>query len=188
MADVERAPLIPRRATAVARGWIADFQSFIAKGDFFDLATGVIIGGAVGSVVSSIVNDILSPIISIFVGGATLENAYIFLRGPDPELCAKEPGVCDHLTTPALAAQYGAITLNYGRTLQFLINFFMVALILFVLVRIYTNAKDRFKKKEAEAAATAPPPPSSKECKFCLQDIPKAATKCMYCTSNVTGL
>ncbi|KAJ1548943.1 hypothetical protein HK405_012533 [Cladochytrium tenue] len=182
-AAIESAPLIPRRAAAAARSWARDFQAFIAKGDFFDLATGVIIGGAVGGVVSSIVNDLLTPFISLFLGGVQLENEFVFLRGPDPKLCEANPGVCDRLTTPELAHQYGAVTLNYGRTLQLLLNFLVVALVLFLLVRSYSKLKDRFKRREAEEAATEPPPPESKVCPFCLQKIPVAARKCMYCTT-----
>ncbi|KAJ1556407.1 hypothetical protein HK405_010113 [Cladochytrium tenue] len=180
-----------RAARRAARSWARDFSNFIAKGDFFDLAAGVVMGTAVTKVVTSLVDDVLGPALSVWVlrGGSSgqLGDAHIVLRGPDPKLCAADPAgpqVCDHLPTPELAHRYGAVTLNYGRTLLLLLDFIAVSLALFLMVRAYATAKTRLRALVSKEPP-APPPPDMRVCPFCLNDVHRLAARCMYCTSTL---
>ncbi|KAJ3328322.1 hypothetical protein HDU76_010167 [Blyttiomyces sp. JEL0837] len=197
----ESRPLLSRgrqaisNTTKAAKTWMDDFKSFVARGNVVDLATGVIIGGAFGAIVSSIVDDILSPFISLFVG-TQLQNAFLYLRDPDPALCKQKQNPCTYFATPTEAHEYGAITLNYGHLLQLTINFFIVALILFLFIRLYTRFAEKWrkaaeaqKKKEEdevrEEVERGAPVVEVRTCPFCVQEIPRRAVKCMYCASEV---
>ncbi|KAJ3099455.1 hypothetical protein HDU97_003030 [Phlyctochytrium planicorne] len=179
---IERMPLLTRERSAV-RGWFNDFKAFVSKGNVVDMAIGIIIGGAFGEIVSSAVSDLLSPFISLFVG-SQLQNAFFLLKNPDPELCKAKNNPCTKFTSPAEAHEYGAITINYGRFAQFTINFFIVALLLFSLIKVFTSIQERYKKQQQEEKDAAPQAgPTEKECPFCCQNVPLKATKCMFCTS-----
>ncbi|KAJ1567289.1 hypothetical protein HK405_006467, partial [Cladochytrium tenue] len=183
-----------RAARRAARSWARDFSNFIAKGDFFDLAAGVVMGTAVTKVVTSLVDDVLGPALSVWVlrggsdtGGGQLGDAHIVLRGPDPKLCAADPAgprVCEHLPTPELAHRYGAVTLNYGRTLLLLLDFIAVSLALFLLVRAYASAKARLSALVSKEPPPLPPP-DMRVCPFCLNDVRRLAARCMFCTSTL---
>lgn len=120
---------------------LKEFRDFIAKGNVLDLAVAVIIGAAFGLVVASFTKDIISPIIGL-VGKANFDNMFIVL---------KEGTVPGPYTTPAVAATAGAVTMNYGSFITNVINFLIVAFVIFLIVK----TANRFKKKE-EAAPAAP--------------------------------
>ncbi|KAI8855307.1 large-conductance mechanosensitive channel [Chytridium lagenaria] len=182
MSSSESTPLLQKQTSAV-RSWLNDFRAFVSKGNVVDMAIGIIIGGAFGAIVSSAVDDLLSPFISLFVG-SQLQNAFFLLRNPDPELCKAKNNPCVYFPTPADANQFGAITINYGRFAQLTMNFFIVALVLFTMIRSFTNLQQRFKKHEELTKDAAPKAsPSERQCPHCCQNVPLAATKCMYCIS-----
>lgn len=114
-----------------------DFKNFAFKGNAFDLAVGVIMGGAFGAIVNSVVNDILMPIISVLTGGVSFVNKFIPLKD----------GIT--ATNYADAAKQGAV-LGYGSLIQAIISFLAIAAFLFVLVRISNSMKK----------ATPPAPPA----------------------------
>src|SRR3712207_6757581 len=140
-----------------------EFKEFAVKGNALDLAVGVIIGAAFGAVVTSLVKDIIMPPIGAITGGLDFSNMYVVLKDA--------PGG-GTFSTPADAAKAGAVTWNYGNFVTIIINFLIVALAIFMVVK----AANRMKK--------APPPadPVSKDCPACAMTIPLKATRCPHCT------
>ncbi|MGN8023441.1 large conductance mechanosensitive channel protein MscL [Phyllobacterium sp. 22229] len=123
---------------------LKEFKEFALKGNMVDLAIGVIIGGAFGKLVDSIVNDILMPIIGLITGGVDFSNMFIQLAGAPAATLA--------------AARTAGATLAYGNFITLLINFLIIAWVLFMVVK----AMNRLKKKEA-AAPEAPAAPTKEE-------------------------
>lgn len=120
--------------------FISDFKEFAMKGNIVDMAVGVIVGGAFGKIVSSLVNDIIMPVVSIMTGGDGLKNMkYVITAGRDAvgDMAAVEE-----------------VAINYGMFIQNIVDFFIIALSIFVALRVIM----KFKKKEAEAPAPAPEP------------------------------
>src|SRR6266550_5991967 len=144
-----------------------EFKEFAIKGNAVDLAVGVIIGAAFGSIVNSLVKDVVMPPISLLTGGLDFSNKFIILRA------AKDGSAAFH--TPADAVKAGAITWNYGNFITLLINFFIVAGAVFLLVRVINQLR-----KPAEKV------PDMKDCPACVMKIPIKATRCPHCTSELS--
>jgi len=132
-------------------GWVGEFKKFIMRGNVVDLAVGIIIGAAFTAIVSSLVKDILTPIIGLATGGIDFSNIFITLKGP-------------HAATLADAQKAGAVTINVGVFLNAVIQFLIVSMVIFWIVKVLSLARA---KKEAEPAA--PPAPTKSE--LLLQDI-----------------
>lgn len=130
--------------------WWDEFMAFAVKGNAMALAVGTIIGAAFSTITSSLTNDIIMPIIAIFMGGIDFTELKITL----PRLFG-EP-VLDEAGSEILN------TLNYGNFISAIINFFILALVVFFLVKGLNKMVDAAKKKEAEAPAE-PPAPSAEE-------------------------
>lgn len=141
-----------------------EFKKFALKGNMIDLAVGVIIGGAFNSIVSSLVNDVIMPVLSLFTGKLDFANWFIALDG-------------NTYMTLAEAQEAGAATLNYGNFISGIINFVIMAFVVFMLVK----GINKMKKEEAPAPAA----PTTKKCPFCKSEIALDATKCPHCTSNL---
>lgn len=141
---------------------LKEFKEFAIKGNMLDLAVAVIIGGAFGKIITSLVNDIIMPPIGLLLGGINFSELYINLSSK---------------TYPSLAAaqEAGAPTLNYGIFLNTVIDFLIVAFVLFLVIRAFNKMK-----KPAPAAA-----PTTKVCPFCQTDIPIKAVRCPHCTSEL---
>jgi large conductance mechanosensitive channel len=142
-----------------------ELRDFIARGNVFDLAVGIVIGAAFTAVVNSFVKDLLMPIIGFILGGADFTNYFIVLKGPAGATFA----------TLAAAQDAGAVTINWGLFLNGLINFLIVALVLFFLIK---GVNKLYKQP-------VPPPPDTKECPYCLSKVPTKATRCPQCTSEL---
>lgn len=142
---------------------IAEFKKFVMRGNVFDLAVGIIIGAAFGKIVSSLVNDIIMPPIGKALGGVNFADLFVNLSG----------GSYDTL---AAAKEAGAATINYGVFLNTIIEFVIVALAVFLLVR-WIN--------KLVTPPPAPPAPATKECPFCLSKVPVKASRCPACTSQL---
>jgi large conductance mechanosensitive channel len=141
-----------------------EFKEFALKGNAVDLAIGVIIGAAFGGIVKSLVDDIMMPPIGKLLGGADFSNLFLVLGdGTYPSLKA--------------AKEAGAATINYGVFINLLINFLIVAFVLFMVVKAMNRMK-----REAPAPA---PAPTEKECPQCATSIPIKAKRCPHCTSNL---
>ncbi|MCR4923637.1 MAG: large conductance mechanosensitive channel protein MscL [Lachnospiraceae bacterium] len=126
------------------KNFFNEFKTFIARGNVMDLAVGVIIGAAFQSIVNSLVNDIVMPIITLLTGGIHFEDWFISLNG-------------SHYDTLAEAQAAGASTLNYGVFLTALINFIIMAFVIFCIVKAMNKLADLTRKnKEAEDVAAEP--------------------------------
>lgn len=151
------------------KGFISEFREFIMRGNVMDLAVGVIIGGAFQAIISSLVDDIIMPVIGVVTGGIDFSNYFISLDGTSYK-------------TLAAAKEAGAATLNYGTFITAVINFLLMAFVIFILVKSLNAIAEKAKKKDAEAEAEAP---TVKECPFCKNEIPIGATRCGFCTSEI---
>ena len=140
-----------------------EFRDFAMRGNVVDLAIGVIIGAAFGKIVSSLVNDVLMPPIGVILGQVDFSNLFLSLSG-------------QHFASLADAKAAGAATLNYGVFINNVIDFVIVAFVVFMVMK----QVNRFTKK-----AEAEPAPATKECPYCLSKIPLKATRCPQCTSEV---
>jgi large conductance mechanosensitive channel len=142
---------------------LAEFKSFVMRGNVVDLAIGVIIGGAFGKIVSSFVNDVLMPPIGLLLGGVDFANLFVSLSG-------------EEFSTLAAAQEAGAATLNYGLFINAVIDFLIIAFVIFLMVRAINRM---------QADEEAPSEPTTKECPFCLTEIPLNASRCPNCTSQL---
>ncbi|KAJ3319175.1 hypothetical protein HDV06_006615 [Boothiomyces sp. JEL0866] len=146
-----------------------DFKHFIDRCNVLDLAVAVIMGAAFTNIVTSIVNGLINPIISLAVGSTSLDNAFLILacpKGADGNRiqCSKS----DYHTL-VLAQSAGAIPWNYGLFLQAVINFFIISVIVYFIVKVYSAA---FRKNSHK---------KTKECLECCNDIPAKAKRCGHC-------
>ncbi|MGA3065341.1 MAG: large-conductance mechanosensitive channel protein MscL [Tepidisphaeraceae bacterium] len=140
---------------------ISEFKEFAMKGSVVDLAVGVIIGGAFGKIVSSLVTDIMMPPLGLLLGGVDFSQKMIVLKAAVLDASGK-------VATPAT-------TLNYGLFINNVINFMIVAISIFAVIKLMNAAKK------------APPAPdaTTKECPRCCSTIPIKATRCPDCTSDL---
>lgn len=140
-----------------------EFKEFAVKGNMFDMAVGVIIGSAFTGLVNGLINNIINPLIGLVTGNISFENMGIILDK-------------SFEGTLAEAVADGTINvLQYGAFITAVINFIIMALVVFGIVKMM----NKFRKKE-EA-----PAPTTKKCPYCLSDIPLEAKKCAHCTSDV---
>ncbi|MCS6993711.1 MAG: large conductance mechanosensitive channel protein MscL [Anaerolineales bacterium] len=130
---------------------LKEFREFVMRGNVLDLAVGVIIGGAFGKIVGSLVNDILMPLIGLVLGGINFSEQ---------------------------ALQVGAASLKWGAFVQAIIDFVIIAFVIFLIVKAANNLR----KKEP---APAPAEPTTKECPFCYSTVHIKATRCPNCTSQL---
>jgi large conductance mechanosensitive channel len=141
---------------------LKEFKEFVMRGNVVDLAIGIVIGVAFGKIVTSFVEDILMPPIGLALGNVDFSNLFINLSGKD------YPSV-------AAAKAAGAATLNYGIFLNTILNFLIIALAIFLLIK----QVNRMQRPAPAAAAT------TKDCPHCLLAIPIKATRCAHCTSEL---
>ncbi len=139
-----------------------EFKAFILRGNVLDLAVAVMIGAAFNAIVNSFVKDIIMPPIGLLIGKVDFSKLFINISGT-------------HYDTLAAAQEAGAATINYGTFINTLINFLIVGLVLFFVIK----AASAVKKPEPAAA------PITKECPYCLTKIPIKATRCPNCTSHL---
>ncbi len=144
-----------------------EFKKFALKGNVVDMAIGVIIGGAFGKIVSSLVDDIFMPLIGLLFKTDSLTNKYIVLNGVDTTGMTAEKAI-----------EAGANILKWGNLLSIIINFIMIAVILFFVVKGINKLKDIGKKEEAPAKP-------ARVCPFCKQEIADDAVRCPHCTSEL---
>jgi large conductance mechanosensitive channel len=139
---------------------LKEFKEFVMRGNVLDLAVGLVIGAAFGKIVTSFVNDILMPPIGLLLGRVSFKDLFIDLSG-------------GNYASLEAAKAAGAPTLNYGMFIQNIVDFIIVAFAIFLVVK----QVNRFRKPAAE--------PDTKECPYCATNIPKKATRCPACTSEV---
>ncbi|WP_293787003.1 large conductance mechanosensitive channel protein MscL [uncultured Pedobacter sp.] len=134
-------------------GFVKEFKEFAIKGNAFDLAVGVIIGGAFGKIVTSIIEDLIMPVVAAMVGKPDFSSIY-FAMGKGSELIPKGASLAD-----AKKAAPDAAIFAYGNFITVAINFFLLALIVFIMVKTI----NRMKKKEEAVAVATPPVPTKEE-------------------------
>lgn len=133
------------------KNFIKEFKEFISRGNVMDMAVGIIIGGAFTSIVSSLVEDIINPILGLF-GGMNFDQLKLNLLGE--------------------------VTLNYGKFISAVINFLIMALIVFIMMKAMNGFAEKFKHTEETVEE-----PKTKICPFCKSEIAIDATRCPHCTS-----
>jgi large conductance mechanosensitive channel len=143
---------------------LKEFKEFAIRGNVIDLAIGVIIGSSFGAIVSSLVNDVVMPPIGLLLGKVNFTNLFIDLSGKG-------------FPSMAAAKAAGTATINYGTFINTLINFVIVAFVIFLLVRAINKLKRLPQVKPAS--------PNTKECPYCILAIPIKATRCPNCTSDL---
>jgi large conductance mechanosensitive channel len=130
---------------------LKEFRKFVMRGNVVDMAVGIIMGAAFGAIVSSLVSDVVMPPIGLLLGNVDFSHLRVVLQA-DPE-----------------------VAINYGAFVNTIVSFLIVALVMFLLVRVV----NRLKPEEAPAVPTA------KECPYCFSTIPLKATRCPSCTSQL---
>ena len=140
-----------------------EFKTFILRGNVLDLAVAVIIGAAFGKIVTSLVNDILMPPIGLILGNVNFRDLFVNLGSTS-------------YATLAEAQAAGAPTLNYGMLLNTVIDFLIVAMVIFLVIR----AMNKIPRRESAPAA-----PTTKECPYCRSSIALQASRCPQCTSQL---
>jgi len=140
-----------------------EFREFAARGNVVDLAVGVIIGAAFGKIVTSLVNDIVMPPIGMIIGRIDFKSLFVALNG-------------QAYASLADAQKAGAPTINYGIFLNTILEFVIVAFVIFLMVRQINRLK---------TPAPAPPTEEARDCPFCVSRIPVKATRCPHCTSEL---
>lgn len=138
------------------KGFVAEFKTFISRGNVMDMAVGVIIGGAFQSIINSLVNDVVMPLISVITGGLDFTAWKLVLGSGE--------------NAPVLA---------YGNFITAVINFLLMALVIFTFMKIMNNMAAKVIKKEEEVEEA----PATKKCPFCQSEIAVEAVRCPHCTS-----
>ena len=141
---------------------LKEFKEFIQRGNVMDMAVGVIIGAAFSAIINSLVNDIIMPVISLATGKIDFTNLFIALDG-------------SKFKTLQEAKDAGASVFAYGSFIQNIIEFFLIAFALFLVVK----AMNKMQRQKPAAA------PTTKVCPFCKSEIPLDATRCPHCTSEL---
>ena len=134
------------------KNFMNEFKKYICRGNVMDMAVGIIIGGAFTAIVNSLVNDIINPLLGLFGGMNFNQLAW-------------------NIT--------GDVVLTYGNFITAIINFLIMALVIFCLIRTINKISDKYDKKEEPAA------PTTKKCPYCKTDIAIDATRCPHCTSQL---
>ena len=146
------------------KNFIKEFREFALKGNMMDLAVGMIIGAAFTAIVQSLVDNIINPIIGVFAGHVDFNSMFVALDGK-------------HYETLKAAEDAGAAVLKYGTLISAIINFIIMALVVFLMMKSINKMRDRLKKEEPAAA------PTTKVCPYCKSEIDINATRCPHCTS-----
>ena len=130
-----------------------EFKKFIARGNVMDMAVGIIIGGAFTTIVNSLVNDIINPLLGLF-GGMNFDKLEWNITGD--------------------------VVLYYGKFITSIVNFLIMAFVVFILVRTINKTGEKFSKKD-----NTPVAPTTKKCPYCKSEIAIDATRCPHCTSQL---
>ena len=138
-----------------------EFKEFIARGNVIDLAVAVVIGAAFGKIITSFVEGVLMPPIGLALGGVDFSNLFIDISGQNPVSLAD-------------AQLKGLPVIAYGMFLNDVINFLIIAFAVFLVVKAVNRLR-----------AAPPPPPNTKDCPYCLTDIPLGATRCSACCADL---
>lgn len=140
---------------------LREFKEFIARGNVIDLAVAVVIGAAFGKIVTTLVDAVIMPPIGLILGNADFSSLFINLSGDKP-------------ASLAAAKQQGHPVIAYGQLINDVINFLIIAFIIFLIVKAVNRLR-----------AAPPPPPNTKDCPYCLTAIPLGAKRCAACCADL---
>lgn len=144
-------------------GMVKEFKEFAMRGNVVDMAVGIIIGGAFGKIVSSLVSDVIMPPVGVMMGGVDFSKLAITVKAA---------------TVDAAGAAVPAVLISYGKFINVVIDFVIIAFCIFMMIK----AMNALKKKEAPAPAAVP---TTKDCPQCLMPVPISAKRCGHCTSTI---
>jgi len=150
-----------------------EFKEFAMKGNVLDMAIGIVIGAAFGAIVKSLVDDIIMPPIGLLLGNVDFANLFLVLKA-GPKAPPPYPSLAE-------AKAAGAVTLNYGVFINTIVTFLIVAFAMFLVIKAI-NQMQRKEEEQLEAE------PTTKTCPYCYSTIPIQATKCPYCTADLTDV
>lgn len=137
----------------MGKGFLQEFQKFISRGNVVDMAVGMIVGSAFTAIINSLVTDVISPFLGIF-GGMNFDRFVLNIGGAE---------------------------IGYGKFITAVINFLIMAFVVFCLVKFINGLRDKVNQKEEPAPAA----PTTKRCPYCLSEVPIEATRCAHCTSQL---
>ena len=137
-----------------------EFKAFISRGNVIDMAVGVIIGGAFQAIIKSLVDDVIMPVLSVITGGTDFSEWKLVL-------------------VEAASEEIPEVALNYGNFINAIINFLLMAIVIFIFIKILNTLTGKLKPKKEEVPAA----PTTKKCPFCKSEIAIDATRCPHCTS-----
>jgi len=158
---------------------LQDFKKFVMRGNMVDLAIGFTVGAAFTTVVKSLVDDVIMPPIGLLTGNADFADLFWVLNVPE-DVTVPDNG----FQTLAAAQAVGAVTLNYGRFINNALALLIVAVAMFVIVRLVNRLDEQLDEAFAEESPE-PEEPTEKKCEFCRSTIPFRATRCPQCTSQL---
>jgi large conductance mechanosensitive channel len=138
-----------------------EFKEFALRGNVLDMAVGIIIGAAFGKIITSLVNDVIMPPIGLILGNVNFADLFVSLNR-------------NHYATLAAAKAASAPTINYGMFLNNVLDFTIVAFVMFMMIRWFNRL-------------VPAPAKTTRECPFCASEIPLKATRCAHCTSEVAA-
>ncbi len=137
-----------------------EFKAFISRGNVIDMAVGVIIGGAFQAIIKSLVDDVIMPLLSVITGGTDFSEWKLVL-------------------VEAVGEEIPEVALRYGNFINAIINFLLMAIVIFIFIKVLNTLTGKLKPKKEEVPAA----PTTKKCPFCKSDIAIDATRCPHCTS-----
>lgn len=146
-----------------------EFKDFAMRGNVVDMAVGIIIGAAFGSIVQSLVADVIMPPIGLILGNVDFSNLFVVLK---QGAAAAAP-----YASLAEAQKAGAVTINYGKFLNSVVSFIIVAFAVFMLIRALNQLKRKEEAKPEKAV--------TRECPQCCSVISVKARRCPHCTSQI---
>jgi large conductance mechanosensitive channel len=149
---------------------VKEFKEFIMRGNVMDMAVGIIIGVAFGTVVNSLVADVIMPPVGLLLGKVDFANLFAVL---------KQGATAGPYASLAAAKAAGAVTLNFGQFVNTIINFVILAFVIFLMVK----GVNKLRRPKSVPAGE----PTTKDCPFCYSSIPVKATRCPNCTSELSA-
>lgn len=154
--------------------FFGEFKEFIMRGNVIDLAVAVIIGGAFQAIIKSFIDDLVMPFIGLLTGGINFADQFLVLKTPDGIKAAD-------ILSIEQAKEVGATVWAYGSFITAVINFIVMAFVIFLMVKAINKAQTIGKKEEEKEEE-----PTTKACPFCCTEISINATRCPHCTSELS--
>ena len=148
-----------------------EFKEFAMRGNVIDMAVGIVIGAAFGTIVKSFVADVIMPPIGLLLGNVDFANLFWTIK--------EGAAAIGPYATVDAASKAGAVTINYGVFINTLISFLIISFSIFIVIR----SINRMKKKQEEIPPEAP---TTKNCPYCFEKVSLSATRCPYCTSQLS--